>query len=117
MRLVKGNSLAETEVLQKGQEVDLIEVEDEADWLKLEKNILEGGLYDEQYFAEHGGLGQPIYLEKFFLACLLSGLRPRRLLDLGAGAGDVPLLIKLAGGGPLAEIGRASCRERVLDRV
>lgn len=95
MKLLESRYLADGKLYNHGQETTLIQVEAPEDYDALLHNILSTGYYDRAYFESHSGLREERKVPHFWaLAELLRGLRPRSVLDVGCGRGDVLSLLE-----------------------
>lgn len=94
MQLVKSRYLADGKLYNHGQETTLIHVEAPEDYEALLHNILSTGYYDRTYFEHHSGLRDDHKVPHFWaLAELVRTLRPRTVLDVGCGRGDILSLL------------------------
>ncbi len=98
MRLLKSHYLADGKLYNHGQETLLIQVEAPEDYDVLLGNILSSGYYDRAYFEHHSGLRDDRKVPHFWaVARMLQALRPRSVLDVGCGRGDVLALLHARG--------------------
>ncbi|MFE8601470.1 class I SAM-dependent methyltransferase [Archangium violaceum] len=95
MKLVKSHYLADGKLYNHGQETTLIQVEAPDDYETLLHNIFSTGYYDRTYFESHSGLRDDRKVPHFWaMAQMLRTLRPRAVLDVGCGRGDVLSLLE-----------------------
>jgi SAM-dependent methyltransferase len=95
MKLLKSRYLADGKLYNHGQETTLIQVEAPEDYDALLHNILSTGYYDRTYFEHHSGMREDRKVPHFWtLAEMLRTLRPRSVLDVGCGRGDVLSLLE-----------------------
>lgn len=98
MRILKSNLLADGKLFNDGRPVELIQIEQEEDFDALLSNILNSGYYDLSYFDSHIDYREgEIKFDSFYLSSILKFLKPRFLLELGCGRGDVLFLLALDG--------------------
>jgi SAM-dependent methyltransferase len=98
MRILKSNLLTDGKLFNDGRPVDLIHIEEPADYDTLLDNILSSGYYDNAYFDSHIDYREgEVKFDAFFLASILKFLKPKALLELGCGRGDVLFLLGLDG--------------------
>lgn len=95
MKVFKSRYLADGKLYNHGQETTLIQVEAPEDYDALLHNILSTGYYDRSYFESHSGLRDDRKVPHFWaVAEMLRTLRPRSVLDVGCGRGDVLSLVE-----------------------
>ncbi len=98
MKLLQTHHLSDGKGLNQGQAASLIEIESPADFDTLLENIVRTGYYDRDYFASHSGYEPGRLITHFlFVAEMAMRLRPRRLLEVGCGRGDVLSLLRRRG--------------------
>lgn len=98
MKLLKSRYLDDGKLYNNGQETTLIEVEAPEDYDALLHNILSTGYYDRSYFESHSGLQDDRKVPHFWaVAEMVRSLRPRTVLDVGCGRGDVISLLSAHG--------------------
>lgn len=98
MKLIQTHHLSDGKGLNQGQAASLIEIEGPADFDALFENIVRTGYYDRDYFASHSGYEPGRLVTHFlFVAEMALRLRPRRLLEVGCGRGDVLSLLRRRG--------------------
>jgi SAM-dependent methyltransferase len=98
MRILKSHLLTDGKLFNDGRPVDLIHIEEPADYDTLLDNILSSGYYDHAYFDSHIDYREgEVKFDAFFLASILKFLKPGALLELGCGRGDVLFLLGLDG--------------------
>jgi SAM-dependent methyltransferase len=96
MRILKSNLLTDGKLFNDGRPVDLIQIENEKDFDTLLNNIINTGYYDTSYFDNHIDYKEgQVKFDSLFLSSILKFLRPKSLLELGCGRGDVIFLIGL----------------------
>jgi SAM-dependent methyltransferase len=96
VRIIKSNLLADGKLFNDGRPVDLIQIEDEKDFDILFRNIISSGYYDTSYFDTHIDYREgEVKFDSFFLSSILKFLKPKSLLELGCGRGDVLFLLSL----------------------
>lgn len=72
----------------------MIQVENEKDFDTLLNNILTTGYYDASYFESHIDYKRDeVKFDSLFLSSILKFLKPKTLLELGCGRGDVLFLL------------------------
>jgi SAM-dependent methyltransferase len=98
MRLIDTKRLDDGKGFNQGQPSRLIQIESPADYDQLEANIHNTDYYGKLYFqtriSHEAGQIKPANL---LVAALLGMLRPRAVLELGCGRGDILLLLHLSG--------------------
>ena len=93
MRILKSNLLTDGKLFNDGRPVDLIQVEKEEDFDLLLYNIINSGYYDSSYFDSHIDYKEgEVKFDSFYLSSILKFLKPKSLLELGCGRGDVLFL-------------------------
>lgn len=98
MRRVSSSYLDDGRGFNHGQPATLIEVEDDDDLDALHDTIVRTNYYSDEYFTEHGGYQEGTIVGHFwYLAEIARHLRPRRVLEVGCGRGDVLELLRRAG--------------------
>lgn len=96
MRILKSNYLTDGKLFNDGRPVDLIQIENEKDFDTLLDNILTTGYYDTSYFRSHIDYKEgEVKFDSLFLSSILQFLKPKSLLELGCGRGDVLFLLGL----------------------
>ncbi len=90
MRILKSNLLTDGKRFNDGRSVDLIQLENEKDFDTLLNNILNTGYYDASYLESHIDYKEgEVKFDSLFLSSILQFLKPKFLLELGCGRGDV----------------------------
>ncbi|MGC1404389.1 MAG: methyltransferase domain-containing protein [Thermodesulfobacteriota bacterium] len=98
MRILKSNLLTDGKLFNDGRPVDLIQVEKEEDFDLLLYNIINSGYYDCSYFDSHIDYKEgEVKFDSFYLSSILKFLKPKSLLELGCGRGDVLFLLGIDG--------------------
>ena len=96
MRILKSNLLTDGKLFNDGRLVDLIQIEDEKDFDTLWTNIINSGYYNTSYFDDHIDYKEgQVKFDSFYLSSILKFLKPKFLLELGCGRGDVLFLLDL----------------------
>jgi SAM-dependent methyltransferase len=98
MKLLQTHHLSDGKGFNQGQPAYLIEIENGSDFDALLANIVRTGYYDSDYFTSHSGY-EPgrLVTHFFFVAEMVLQLRPRQLLEVGCGRGDVLSLLQRRG--------------------
>lgn len=96
MRIIRSNLLKDGKLFNDGRPVDLIQIEDEKDFDILFENIINSGYYDSSYFDSHIDYKEgEVKFDSLHLASMLTFLKPKSLLELGCGRGDVLFLLAM----------------------
>jgi len=96
MRILKSNLLNDGKLFNDGRPVDLIQIEDARDYDTLLSNIINSNYYDSAYFKNHIDYPEgQVKFDALYLAAIIAFLKPRSLLELGCGRGDVLFLLSL----------------------
>ena len=96
MRILKSNLLTDGKLFNDGRLVDLIQIEDEKDFDTLWTNIISSGYYNTSYFDDHIDYKEgQVKFDSFYLSSILKFLKPKSLVELGCGRGDVLFLLDL----------------------
>jgi len=96
MRILKSNYLNDGRLFNDGRPVDLIRIEKEEDFDVLMDNIITSKYYDLSYFDSHLDYREgEVKFDSFYLSSILKFLKPKSLLELGCGRGDVLFLLGL----------------------
>lgn len=96
MRILKSNLLTDGKLFNDGRPVDLIQVEHEEDFDVLLNNIISSMYYDTSYFDSHIDYREgEVKFDSLYLSSILKFLKPKSLLELGCGRGDVLFLLGL----------------------
>ncbi len=98
MRIIDTKRLDDGKGFNQGQDSRLIMIESPADFDQLQENILTTDYYGKQYFATRiSHEAETIKAANLLVAAMARLLRPRSVLELGCGRGDILLLLSLAG--------------------
>ncbi len=96
MRILKSNLLNDGKLFNDGRAVDLIQIEDTRDYDTLLSNIINSNYYDSAYFKNHIEYPEGrVKFDALYMAAIIAFLKPRSLLELGCGRGDVLFLLSL----------------------
>ncbi|MEW6186939.1 MAG: methyltransferase domain-containing protein [Thermodesulfobacteriota bacterium] len=96
MRIIPSHYLSDGKGFNDGRAVELIQIEGDKDYETLLQNIIRTDYYDNAYFQEHIHYQEDrVKFDAFHLTALLRVLKPKRLLELGCGRGDVLFLLGL----------------------
>jgi len=96
MRFLKTHYLNDGKLFNDGRPVDLIQIEKEEDYQTLLTNILLSGYYNHSYFDRHIDYREEtVKFDAFFLSSILRFLRPKSMLEMGCGRGDMLFLLGL----------------------
>ena len=100
MRLIKSNYLNNGKLFNDGRPVDLIRIDEEADFDVLLNTIINSNYYDSSYFDNHISYKEGmVKFESFYLSSIIKFLKPNSVLELGCGRGDVLFLLSLSNKG------------------
>ena len=96
MRVYRSNLLNDGKLFNDGRPVDLIRIEDEKDFDTLLTNIINSGYYNISYFDSHIDYKEgQVKFDAFYLSSIIKTLKPKSVLELGCGRGDVLFLLDL----------------------
>lgn len=96
MVLMKSNYLNDGKLFNDGRPVDLIRIDEEEDFDVLLNNIINSKYYGLPYFGNHIDYREgEVKFDSFYLSSILKFLKPKSLLELGCGRGDVLFLLGL----------------------
>jgi cyclopropane fatty-acyl-phospholipid synthase-like methyltransferase len=96
MRIISSNYLSNGKGFNDGREVNLIHIESGRDYETLLNNIIRSGYYNNTYFQEHIDYREGrVKFDAFYLTALLRIIKPKSVLELGCGRGDVLFLLGL----------------------
>jgi SAM-dependent methyltransferase len=94
MRLLKSHYLNDGKLFNDGRPVDLIQIESEDDFDTILNNIISSNYYDGSYFNQHIDYREGrVKFDAFYLASIIKSLKPKSVLELGCGRGDVLFLL------------------------
>jgi hypothetical protein len=115
MRLLKSHYLNDGKLFNDGRPVDLIQIEDEKDFDTLLDNIINSGYYSSSYFDNHIDYREEeVKFDAFLLSAILKFLKPKSLIELGCGRGDV---IFLSGLDPRIKVRGIDFSQDVLQKI
>jgi SAM-dependent methyltransferase len=90
MRRVQSRYLDDGKGFNHGQPATLLEIESDADYDAILDHIVSSGFYGASYLAREAGQGEPLLTTHlWWVAAAAAALRPRRVVELGCGRGDV----------------------------
>ena len=93
MRIIKSHYLNDGKSFNDGRPVDLIRIEEEKDFDTLLTNIISSNYYDGSYFNHHIDYQEGrIKFDAFYHVSILKSFKPKSVLELGCGRGDVLFL-------------------------
>jgi len=96
MRILKSNLLTDGKLFNDGRPVDLIRIESEDDFDTILNNIISSNYYDSSYFSQHINYQEgKVKFDAFYLSSIIKFLKPKSVLELGCGRGDILFLIDL----------------------
>jgi len=94
MRILKSTYLSDGKQFNDGRPVELIRIEDDLDFDVLLDNIIHSNYYDSSYFNQHIDYREGrIKFDAFYLASIIKSFKPKSVLELGCGRGDVLFLL------------------------
>ncbi|HMK66346.1 MAG TPA: hypothetical protein VK564_11160 [Thermodesulfobacteriota bacterium] len=115
MKLIESHYLNDGKLFNDGRPVDLIKIEQEEDFEALINNIITTGYYNDSYFDKQIDYREgKAKFDTFFLSSILAFLKPKSLLELGCGRGDVLFLLGL---NPLINVRGVELSRDVLKKV
>lgn len=116
MRTVQTNRLADGKLFNNGSPAELIELEQPEDIEELYRRIIDTDYYGGQYFDSDSGFGYPsrkVVSHFWPVAEMVRSFRPRRVLDVGCGRGDILWLLQRMG----VRVAGVDLSVAVMDRV
>jgi hypothetical protein len=94
MRMLRSHYLNDGKLFNDGRPVDLLQIESEDDFDTILNNIISSNYYDSSYFDHHIDYREGrVKFDAFFLAAIIKSFKPRSVLELGCGRGDVLFLL------------------------
>lgn len=94
MQIVRSHYLSDGKMFNDGRTVDIIRVEREEDFDLLLNNIIRSNYYDNAYFNHHIDYQEgQVKFDAFYLASIIRSIKPKSVLELGCGRGDVLFLL------------------------